>query len=120
MRRIAPTQGYKDPTKSGTKTYKPPNSTPRQWVLIRDPKSKIPQMVPMLSRTQKMKLQRKYSLFQEETLKGVTSAMLEEDLDPPSPNSLASYQSGLLEAMLVEQGGLEGSYSPMELSLQEA
>ncbi|KAG5523846.1 hypothetical protein RHGRI_030741 [Rhododendron griersonianum] len=45
--------------------------------------------------------------------------MLEEDLDLPSPNSLASYQSGLLEAMLVEQGGLEGSSSPMEVSTQE-
>ncbi|KAG5530949.1 hypothetical protein RHGRI_025780 [Rhododendron griersonianum] len=50
----------------------------------------------------------------------MASAMLEDDLDPTSPNSLASYQSGLLEAMLVEQGGVEGSSSPMELSTQEA
>ncbi|KAG5548718.1 hypothetical protein RHGRI_014168 [Rhododendron griersonianum] len=113
-------------------------------------------MVPLLSRTPKRKLQRKYLLFQagesstgeesrrgarpnprfnraqrdpedefriqfreEETLRKVASAMLEEDFDPPSPNSLASYQSGLLEVMLVEQGGIEGSSSPMEVSTQE-
>ncbi|KAG5524211.1 hypothetical protein RHGRI_031021 [Rhododendron griersonianum] len=146
-------QGYKNSTRSGNKTFKPPSSNSGNWVLIRDPKSKIPQMVPLLSRTQKRKLQRKYTLFQsgesstggesergarpnprfnraqrdpeedfriqfqeEETLKKVASAMLEEDFDPPSPNSLASYHSGLLEVMLVEQGGIEGSSSPMEVS----
>ncbi|KAI8550591.1 hypothetical protein RHMOL_Rhmol06G0119200 [Rhododendron molle] len=55
----------------------------------------------------------------EKTLKEVSFVMLEEDLDPLSPNSLASYQSGLLKAMLVEQGGIEGSSSPMEVSTQE-
>ncbi|KAG5544211.1 hypothetical protein RHGRI_016832 [Rhododendron griersonianum] len=149
-------QGYKNSTRSGNKTFKPPSSNSRNWVLIRDPKSKKPQMVSLLSKTQKMKLQRKYSLFQsgesstgeesgrgarpnprfnraqrdseeefriqfreEETLKKVAFTMLEEDLDPPSPNSLDSYQSGLLEAMLVEQGGIEGSSSPMEVSTQK-
>ncbi|KAG5535939.1 hypothetical protein RHGRI_023651 [Rhododendron griersonianum] len=133
-------QGYKNSTRSGNKTFKPPSSNSGNWVLIRDPKSKIPQMVLLLSRTQKRMLQRKYTLFQsgesstgeesergarpnprfnraqkdpeedfriqffreEETLKKIASAMLEEDFDPPSPNSLASYQSGLLKAMLVE------------------
>ncbi|KAG5530948.1 hypothetical protein RHGRI_025779 [Rhododendron griersonianum] len=57
-------QSYKDLVKSGNKTYKPPSSSPGHWVLVRDPKSKTPQMVPMLSRTQKRKLQRKYTLFQ--------------------------------------------------------
>ncbi|KAG5557836.1 hypothetical protein RHGRI_007916 [Rhododendron griersonianum] len=149
-------QEYKSSSRNGNKTFKPPCSNSGNWVLIRDPKSKIPQMVPLLSRTQKRKLQRKYTLFQsgessigeesrkgarpnpkfnraqrdpeddfriqfheEETLKKVASAMLEEDFDPPFPNSLASYQSGLLEAMLVEQGGMEGSSSPMEVSTQE-
>ncbi|KAG5544153.1 hypothetical protein RHGRI_016784 [Rhododendron griersonianum] len=149
-------QGYKNSTRSGNKTFKPPSSNSRNWVLISDPKSKKPQMVSLLSKTQKMKLQRKYLLFQsgesstgeesgrgaspnprfnraqrdseeefriqfreEETLKKVAFTMLEEDLDPPSPNSLASYQSGLLEAMLVEQGGIEGSSSPMEVSTQK-
>ncbi|KAG5565857.1 hypothetical protein RHGRI_001685 [Rhododendron griersonianum] len=82
-------QGYKSSTRNGNKTFKPPSSNSGNW------------------------------FREEETLKKVASAMLEEDFDPPSPNSLASYQSGLLEAMLVEQGGMEGSSSPMEVSTQE-
>ncbi|KAI8534718.1 hypothetical protein RHMOL_Rhmol10G0118400 [Rhododendron molle] len=40
----------------------------------------------------------------------------EGDQNLASPNSLASYQSGLLEARLVEQECREGSSSPMETS----
>ncbi|KAG5523810.1 hypothetical protein RHGRI_030712 [Rhododendron griersonianum] len=48
----------------------------------------------------------------------ITAAMVDDERDQnlTSPNSLASYQSGLLEAMLVEQEGGERSSSPMETS----
>ncbi|KAH7834295.1 hypothetical protein Vadar_014649 [Vaccinium darrowii] len=49
-------QGCKAPAKIGNKMFKPPNTTIGQWVVIRDPKTKTPQMVPMLTRTQKRKL----------------------------------------------------------------
>ncbi|KAG5524188.1 hypothetical protein RHGRI_030999 [Rhododendron griersonianum] len=48
-------QRYKDLSKTH-KTYKPPNSPIGQWVLVRDQKTKVPQMVPILTRTQKRKL----------------------------------------------------------------
>ncbi|KAG5565900.1 hypothetical protein RHGRI_001724 [Rhododendron griersonianum] len=150
-------QGYKDLSKTG-KTYKPPNSLVGQWVLVRDPKTKVPQMVLILTRTQKRKLQRRYTLFQmeepppknkmwretkpnprcnkvrkedsedlvqknyqhleEKTLMEITAATDDDEGDRnlASPNSLASYQSGLLEAMLVEQECRERSSSPMETS----
>ncbi|KAG5524189.1 hypothetical protein RHGRI_031000 [Rhododendron griersonianum] len=48
----------------------------------------------------------------------ITAAMDDDEGDQnlTSPNFLASYQSGLLEAMLVEQECREGSSSPMETS----
>lgn len=158
-------QGYKDPSKFGNKMVKPPNTTAGQWVVIRDPKTKTPQMVPMLTRTQKRKLQRRYTSFQMEeyaakensnrgnkfnlrfnrlqkedsedslqkeftqsekgTLESLAARMDNEmhESSPVSPHSLASYQSGLLEAMIVEQeegGGTSSSpietFSPMETS----
>ncbi|KAG5565488.1 hypothetical protein RHGRI_001395 [Rhododendron griersonianum] len=159
LRKIKPElfQGYKDLSKAN-KTYKPPNSPVGQWVLVRDPKTKVPQMVPILTRTQKRKLQRRYTLFQmeelppkekmwretkpnprfnrvrneesedfvqkdnqhleEKPLMEITAAMDDDEGDQnlASPNSLASYRSGLLEAMLVEQECREGSSSPMETS----
>lgn len=50
-------------------------------------------------------VQKDYQHLKEKTSMEITSAMDDDEGDQNlnSPNSLASYQSGLLEAMLVEQ-----------------
>ncbi|KAG5553372.1 hypothetical protein RHGRI_011298 [Rhododendron griersonianum] len=63
-------------------------------------------------------VQKGYQHLEEKTLMEITAAMDDDESDQNlvSPNSLASYQSGLLEAMLVEQECKEGSSSPMDIS----
>ncbi|KAI8559437.1 hypothetical protein RHMOL_Rhmol04G0173800 [Rhododendron molle] len=64
-------------------------------------------------------VQKGYQHSEEKTLMEITVAMDDDESDHnlASPNSLASYQSGLLEAILVEQEYRDGSSSPMETSV---
>ena len=74
-------------------------------------------------------LRRGFTQAEIETLESL-AARMDNDMpqnSPTSPNSLASYQSGLLEAMIVEQeggGGINPSpvetFSPMEISAAES
>ncbi|KAG5553384.1 hypothetical protein RHGRI_011310 [Rhododendron griersonianum] len=61
-------------------------------------------------------IRKNYQHSEEKTLMEITTATDDDEGDQnlASPNSLASYQSGLLEAMLVEQECREGSSSLME------
>ncbi|KAG5565476.1 hypothetical protein RHGRI_001384 [Rhododendron griersonianum] len=77
---------------------------------------------PRFNRVQKEEsedlVQKGYQHLEEKTLMEITAAMDDDEGDQnlAYPNSLASYQSGLLEAMLVEQECKEGSSSTMETS----
>ena len=64
IKRIKPElfQEYRS-LKTGHKTYKPSNAPVGQWVVVRDPKTRMPKMQPVLSKSQIRKIQRKYTLY---------------------------------------------------------
>lgn len=66
---------------------KPPLAAPNNWVLLKHPKTKEPDMVPVISRSQRRKIQRRYTQYQKDMKGNEESTLLVQTEEKKIPKS---------------------------------